>query len=128
MSEPDPVLFSYCLDFGNREFTIHVTHDGIIHWDDYMQRRRQRPEDDKYLEIESLVGSSRARKRLESEIDNYTISFPLPEHIFSRIEVAAQMFDAGTWTVEHEKQLDELLIPLFWEHVNPYLEPPLERT
>ena len=38
------------------------------------------------------------------------------------------MFEAGTWTTEHEKKLDKLLEPLFWEQVNPYLEPPLQRT
>jgi hypothetical protein len=32
------------------------------------------------------------------------------------------MHEAGTWIVEHEKTLDAVL---FWEDVNPYLEPPI---
>jgi hypothetical protein len=128
MSDPDPVLFSYCLDLGDREFLIAVTRDGFIHWDDYMQRRRQRHEEDKDLEIQTLLGSSRARKLLESETHIYTIDFKLPEDVFSRIEVAAEMFKAGTWTIEHEKELDKLLELLFWEQVNPYLEPQLKNA
>ena len=93
-----------------------------------MQRRRQRHEEDKDLEIQTLLGSSRARKLLESETHNYTIDFKLPEDVFSRIEVAAEMFKAGTWTIEHEKELDKLLEPLFWEQVNPYLEPQLKNA
>jgi hypothetical protein len=128
MQPSDPVIFSYCLDFGNREFFITVTRDGIIHWDDYMQRRKHRPEEDKRLELQALMGSDRARKRLESETHNYTIEVKLPEEVSSKIEVAAEMLEADKWTIEHEKNLDEVLKPLFWEHVNPYLEPPLKRT
>lgn len=87
MSDPDPVLFSYCIDFGNREFSITVTREGLVHWDDYLQRRRQRPKDNKYLEMQTMLGSARVRKLLDSEIHNYTVNFKLPEEVFSRIEV-----------------------------------------
>ena len=35
-------LFSYCLAIGAREFAIQITRDGVIHWDDYQERRRSR--------------------------------------------------------------------------------------
>jgi len=127
MNDPDMPLFCYCMDFGKRSFSIDVDHNGIIYWDDVTQRRENRPEGAKDLELRTICGDTNAAKRLHSEIDNYTIQFPLSPKLFSRIEQAAKLFHAGTWTFEHEAELDTVLEPLFWEYVNPYLEPPLKK-
>jgi hypothetical protein len=127
MRDPDMPLFCYCMDFGRREFSIYVDHEGKIYWDDVTQRRSQRSDGSRCLELRALVGDVNAKKRLESEVENYTIHFDLPEDVLSKIEVAAEMLEAGTWTTKHEEELDAVLEPLFWENVNPYLEPPLER-
>ena len=47
-------LFSYCLTIGCREFLIEITRDGVIHWDDYQQRRRMRNPDERHLELEAF--------------------------------------------------------------------------
>ena len=122
MNEP---LFCYCLKIADREFLLEVTHDGIIYWDDYQTRRSLRGEEDRYLEIKSVVGDARARKRLNAEIDEFTVSFPLDSDVLARVREAARLLAEDRWTVAHEEPLDTLLLPLFWSEVNPYLPNPM---
>jgi hypothetical protein len=124
MSEP---LFCYCLTVQDREFLIEVAHDGTIYWDDYQMRRRVRAPDDRCLEIKTLLGDTRARKRLNAEIDEFMVSFRLNPELFARFTEAASLFDAGQWTVAHEEELDQCLVPLFWSDVNPHINDPMER-
>ena len=121
---PDTV-FSYCLAIGSREFLIEVTRDGFIHWDDYQQRRRLRNPDERHLELDAFLGSARARKRLSAEIDEFTVSFQLSPELFARFSEAARLLADERWTAEHEQELDQFLIPLFWSEVNPHLNDPL---
>lgn len=123
----DDILFSYCLQLGDREFLITVTRDGTIHWDDYKQRRRLRSDDDRALELHAIAGSERARERLAAEIDEFTVSFPLSAEMLARFTEAARLFDADQWTDAHEQELDRHLHPLFWAEVNPHLAHPIER-
>lgn len=120
-------LFSYCIEIASREFMIAVTCDGTIRWDDYKQRRRQRSDDDRALELHALAGSERARKRLAAEIDEFTVSFRLSPEMFARFTEAAHLFDSDQWTDAHEQELDRHLLPLFWSDVNPHLLHPIER-
>lgn len=122
MSEP---LFCYCLQIVDREFLIEVAQDGIIYWDDYQTRRRLRGAGDRYLEIKTMLGDSRARKRLNAEIDEFTISFSLGPDVLARVREAARLLAEDRWTTDDETQLDTLLLPLFWLEVNPHLPHPL---
>lgn len=108
-------LFCYCLTVGAREFAIQVTHGGIIHWDDYQQRRNSRCPDAQAGDAVVLM----------IEPDEFTVSFELGAELLARFQTAAAMLDAGTWTTEDESTLDEKLLPLFWERVNPRLAHPL---
>lgn len=122
MSEP---LFCYCLQIADREFLIEVGHDGISYWDDYQTRRSLRGEQDRDLEIKSVVGDARARRRLHAEIDEFTVSFPLDPDVLARVREAARLLAEDRWTVTDEEQLDTLLLPLFWSEVNPHLPHPM---
>ena len=124
MNEP---LFCYCLKIADREFLIEVTHDGFIHWDDYQERRRARGPAEQHLELKAFVGDSHARKRLNAEIDEFTVSFPLDSDVLARVREAARLLAEDRWTVTDEEQLDTLLFPLFWSDVNPHLHDPLAR-
>lgn len=122
MSEP---LFCYCLQIADREFLIEVAQDGIIHWDDYQTRRRLRGVEDRYLEMKTMLGDASARRRLNAEIDEFTVSFSLRSQVLDRVHEAARLLAEDRWTVAHEEQLDTLLLPLFWSEVNPHLPQPL---
>lgn len=112
-SERQP-LFCYCLIVGEREFAIQVTHGGVIHWDDYQERRRSRG-------IDALPGVDTV---LMIEPDEFTVSFELEAELLARFRTAATMLEAGTWTTDDEKRLDDELMPMFWERVNPQLAHP----
>ncbi len=118
-------LFCYCLQIADREFLIEVAEDGTIYWDDYQTRRRLRGAEDRYLEIGTILGDDRARKRLTAEIDEFTVSFPLGPNVLARVREAAHLLADDQWTVTDEKQLDTVLLPLFWAEVNPHLPHPI---
>lgn len=122
------LLFCYCLTIADREFLIQVTREGMIHWDDYKQRRQLRSDNDRALELHALAGSEHARRKLAAEIDEFTISFPLNAEMFARFTEAAHLFDADEWTDAHELELDRHLLPLFWSEVNPRLARPVPQT
>jgi hypothetical protein len=121
-------LFCYCLKVADCEFLIEVTDDGFIHWDDYQRRRRMRNPEERNLEIKAVLGSAHARRRLSTERDESVISFQLSPELFARFSEAARLFDADQWTIEHEEELDQHLLPLVWSRVNPCLSHPLSAT
>ena len=123
MSEP---LFSYCLQIADREFLIQVAHDGIICWDDYKMRHRLRGPSDQYLEIQVALGDDRARERLVTEMDEFTVAVPLSPELLARFREAATLFAEDRWTDAEEDGLDTVLIPFFWAEVNPRLKHPFE--
>jgi len=108
-------LFCYCLTVGKRELAIQVTHDGVIHWDDYQEGRRSR----------DAAARAEAGIVFMTEPDEFTVSFELSAELLAHFRKAAAMFDAGTWTTADESKLDEKLLPLFWQQVNPRLVHPL---
>ena len=108
-------LFCYGLTIAGREFAIQVTHQDMIHWDDYQERRRSRS-----TGMQHPVGSV-----LMTEPDEFTVSFALGDELSERIRRAAASFEADKWTTEDEQRLDEHLIPLFWKRVNLQLAHPL---
>lgn len=120
-------LFCYCLQIADREFLIEVAEDGTIYWDDYQTRRRLRGAEDRYFEIQTILGDARARKRLTREIDQFTVSFSLGPNVLARIREAAHLLAEDRWTVADEERFDTLLLPLFWSEVNPRIHDPLAR-
>lgn len=121
-------LFCYCLQIADREFLIEVTRNGLIHWDDYQARRRTRSPAEQHLEIKAFVGDSRARERLNAEIDEFTVSCRLAPELFARFSEAARLLADDRWGVTDEEKLDQFLIPLFWSEVNPHLINPLSSS
>lgn len=107
-------LFCYCLGVGEREFAVWVIQDGVIHWDDYQQRRASRGAGAQ--PGEGIV--------LMIEPDEFTVSFELDAELLARFRTAATMLEAGTWTTDDETRLDDELMPMFWERVNPQLTHP----
>ena len=93
--------------------------------DDYQTRRSLRGVEDRYLEIKSVIGDARARRRLTAEIDEFTVSFALGPDVLTRVREAARLLAEDRWTVADEEQLDTLLLPLFWSEVNPHLPHPM---
>ena len=124
MSEP---LFCYCLQIADREFLIQVAHDGIIYWDDYKMRHRLRGPSDQYLEMQVVLGNDRARERLITEVDEFTVAVPLPPELVARFREAAALLADDRWTTAGEEKLDTFLIPFFWAEVNPRLKHPIEQ-
>ena len=116
MNDLDEPLFCYCLEIGEREFAIRVTREGVIHWDDYQERRRARM---------SAARGKKGGSVLMMAPDEFTVSFALSDDLFVRLRAAAAAFRAQKWTSADELQLDECLAPLFWERVNPHLAQPL---
>jgi hypothetical protein len=115
----DP-LFCYSLAVGGREFAIQVSHDGIILWDDYQERR----------EALARTGGLPAWSGgvLALEADEFTVSFKLSPRLLVHVREAARLFAEDKWTTEHEHELDGALVPLFWKRVNARLVHPLPRT
>lgn len=124
MSEP---LFCYCLQIADREFLIQVSHDGMIYWDDYKMRHGLRGAADRYLEIQVALGDERARKRLDSEMDEFTVALPLPPELFAHFREAATLLAEDRWTTVDEEKLDAVLRPMFWNEVNFLIHSPLEK-
>ena len=123
MSEP---LFCYCLQIADREFLVQVAHDGIIYWDDYKMRHRLRGTSDQHLEIQVALGDDRARERLITEMDEFTVAVPLPHELLARFREAATMLAEDRWTTADEEELDTVVIPFFWSEVNPRLKHPFD--
>ena len=123
MSEP---LFCYCLQIADREFLIQVAHDGIIYWDDYKMRHRLRGTSDRHLEIQIALGDDRARERLVTEMDEFTVAVPLPPEMLARFREAATMLAEDRWTSADEEKLDTVVISFFWSEVNPRLKYPFD--
>jgi hypothetical protein len=102
-----------------------VAKDGIIHRDDYQTRRRLRGVEDRYLEMKAVFGDSSARRQLNAEIDEFTVSFSLGSDVLARVRQAAHLFVEDRWTATDEEELDTLLLTLFWSEVNPHIPHPL---
>ena len=115
MAQERQPLFCYCLSVGGREFAIQVMHGGVIHWDDYQQRRRSR----------GTGAQTGWGIVLMTGPDEFTVSFGLGAEPLAQFHTAAAMLEADTWTTENESTLDEKLLPLFWQQVNPRLAHPL---
>jgi hypothetical protein len=122
MSEP---LFCYCLEIAGREFLIEVSHEGVTYWDDYQMRRRLRNPAERHLEIGAFIGDARARRRLAAEIDEFTVAVKLSPALFARFREAARLLADGRWSADHEQDLDQFLIPMFWSDIDPHLINPL---
>ena len=104
MSEP---LFCYCLQIADREFLIQVAHDGIIYWDDYKMRHRLRGTSDQHLEIQVALGDERARERLITEMDEFTIAVPLPrEMLLGKGQYYYAGFSLGSGKFEYSLATD----------------------
>lgn len=118
-------LFCHCLTVHGREFLIHVSCDGKMHWDDYASRQALRISESEDLEAAWFAGEEWARKRLVAELDEFIITVQLNEYMQRFIREASLLVECGKWTTDHESDLDRHLLPIFWSEVNPYLLRPI---
>lgn len=125
-------VFSYALDIQDREFWIHVSADKKIHWDDVKFRRKRRSNEDRYLEIKTMMGDKQARARLGSETDNFTVSVEISDDLFEWLGEMNRRDEerGGKLTAEAKadtREIDRRLTEFFWNEVNEFLNPQLKR-
>ena len=105
---------------------IHTDSKNFIHFEDWTYRRTHRDPELGNLEMKAFCGDPVARDLVKREVANHTVSRRIPEALASYLEVAVEMLDSDNWTSEHESRLDEILIPYFWDEINPKLKEPIK--
>jgi hypothetical protein len=111
-------LISTFLEFGGREFSVVVTHDGYSHWFEISMMA-----DYRHILFTASLDRNDAKllSMLESE---YTLKTVVPEDGLRviREELAPQYWAE---TPAADKILDAILEPIFWRAINPQLSPPI---
>jgi len=124
---PQSFLVSTVIPFGDREFEVVVMHDGVSYWLDPAAKHREL-ENDPHFVLKARLGSETARRKLVQIQEEYTISAPVPEE---GLQIIREELSPAYWAAEmdegFDERLDAILIPVFWEHVNRFLETPIER-
>ena len=109
-------ILRYVITIQRREFLIDITSDSISCWDDHTP----------HLDLLHEV---------QDEMDEFTISIPLPENIFLKARAMQHEPKSGEFKKMNEKtarnvgrgvkEMDQLLVEFFWREVNPRLKQPL---
>lgn len=118
-------LIGSSLEFGDREIAVHVSHDGYILFDDLSFRRRERPDAPMTLEMMTIAGDDAARRRLQEEMREHSVTVKLDSETMSYFEVAADLLEKDKWSLEHSNRLEEIMKDIFWKHVNHRLKSPI---
>ncbi|MGD0259299.1 MAG: hypothetical protein ABSD29_05670 [Verrucomicrobiota bacterium] len=118
-------LISTCFDFGGHDIGVKVTHDGYSHWFDASPVRDLNIAHPGYTLLAWAVDADKA-KHLEGIQNEYTLKAPVPEEGLRKIR---EELSPRYWAGEpaDDSILDAILEPIFWEHVAPYLSPPVTR-
>jgi hypothetical protein len=123
MSEqPTDYLISTCFDFGGRSITVRVEHDGFSYWlDDSTARllNQQQGNGEKVL----FFDDDDARRRWSQIYDEHTVKAAVPAE---GLRVIREDLSPRYWSDDfaEDEVLDAILEPIFWEHINQYLNPP----
>lgn len=125
-------LISTFFDFGSREIEVVVTNDGVSHWTDYTAINALNRERPGYILSTSPVlfpgaFDQNARKHLAELVAENTVEVPVPEAALRQIREELSPVYWNDVESADDAALDALLEPLFWEHVAPFLSPPLTR-
>lgn len=129
MSEqPHDYLVSTYFSFGGRSIVVRVEHDGFSYWTDESAARNRFQETGK-SGIDILAGDHQAARQLSQIYDEHTIRVEVPEEALRLIQedLSPRYWSASADDADLDNKLDEILEPLFWEQVNPYLSPPCTR-
>jgi hypothetical protein len=124
---PDSFLISTVLEFGGREFEVIVGHDGRSYWFDPIAKRRELENDPMFV-MKIIMGDKDRRKRYENIKDEYTLDGPIPD---DGLRIIREELSPAYWSDDtsndFDDRLDAILIPIFWEHINPFLSPSIEK-
>jgi len=121
-------IISTCYCFSGRDIRVIVGHDGISYWLDHTSSQphlQGGPEANDRLS--AILGDESARRKVANVESEYTIAVPVPE---AGLEMLRDQFAPYYWDeslpvdFDLDDGIDSVLEPLFWEHVNPYLNPP----
>ncbi len=121
MEQPKDHLISTFLSFHGREFSVVVTHDGWSHWFEVSVISEYR-----HILYTASV-SENAAKHLASVEREHTVRAQVPE---AGLKLIREELSPRYWA-EHPSAddiLDAILEPVFWQHINPQLSPPMEQT
>lgn len=118
-------LIGSCFDFGGCEISVIVGHNGISYWTDESAARKLVRETGK-SGIDILLGDKMSAAQIHHLHDEHTIQVPVPENDLTTIrnELAPRYWADCEKDFELSERLDAILLPLFWQQVNPLLSPP----
>lgn len=119
MTEPlQNHLISTFLEFHGREFSVVVTHDGWSHWFEVSVIRGYR-----HILYTASV-SENAAKLLANVEREHTLKALVPEAGLKQIR---EELSPRYWAENPapDEILDSILGPVFWQHINPQLSPPI---
>jgi hypothetical protein len=74
-----------------------------------------------------ILRADAAFKRSDDLRGEFTVFFQLPAQTLRIFERGALLFHKEELTTEMVEALQDCLLPFFWEHINPFLTPPMER-
>ena len=124
---PDSFLVSTVIEFRGKEFEVVVGHDGNSYWFDPEAKKRELESDPMFV-LKIIAGDKERRKRYENIQDEYTLDGPVPE---DGLRIIRDELSPAYWnddfSEDFDDRLDAILIPIFWEHINPFLSPPIEK-
>ena len=105
-------FFHFSIEIGEREFSVLADTSGTIHFEDFM--------------------AIKAKVAAEQVPTENTVLLKFPESFRPKMAEADRVFEEHEHKIvpevkEQERAMDALLIPFFWEHVNPRLLNPIER-
>jgi len=124
---PEHHLVSTCFDYGGREFLVTVEEDGFSYWFDPIAKNAASKLNRNFVITAAIDNGSQQRKDLDRIYDEFTVKFLLPEAVFTVIrDELSPLYWQDEIPNEFEQRLDAILEPIFWEHVNPLLSPPID--
>lgn len=112
---------------GMTEFDVFVGHNGISYWIDENARYEEIQRDPSMV-FGSIAGIEECRKKYINYEEEFTIEAPVPEEDLEKIKYDLSPKYWNDQTDKHtDEELDKILEPIFWNHINPYLPNPLKK-
>ena len=103
-------------------------HDGYSHWFDNFRKKEVLRANPGIL-IDAATGDENIARHIAHLHDEYTLKALVPEsglRIIRNELSPAYWSDAMEGMPDFDQRLDAILEPIFWQHINPQLSPPVE--
>jgi hypothetical protein len=124
-------LISTNFDFGGRDIQVVVEHDGISYWTDVTGARQDVRKNSRKSAFEAFCdGDTKATDYISHLHGEHTFFAPIPEADLKLIrdELSERYWAECDQDFSLSKKLEAILLPIFWEHVNPHLSSPCTRS